>query len=432
MKISIKKSSIVRPAKDTPKRTIWNSNLDLLVPRIHIPTVYFYKPNGSSNFFEAHVLKEALSQVLMPFYPLAGRLGTDENGRIEIHCNAKGVLFIEADETTCVIDDFGDFTPCLEMMHLVPSIDYSLDISSYPLLTVQVTYFKCGGVCLGVFFHHTIADGTSAIHFINSWSEIARGISISITPFVERTLLEARVPPVPTFHHIEYDAPPTMITPVQLSPKSTCTKILKITPDQISTLKSKSKKNKNLTIHYSTYETLAAHIWRCMCKARDLKNDQATKLYIATDGRARLNPPLPRGYFGNVLFTSTVTKLCGEIQSNPLKDTIEKIHEALKRMDDEYLRSALDLLEVQPDLTAMMRGANTFKCPNLNVVSWMKLPIHDADFGWGRPIYMGPASVVFEGMGYILPSPSNDGILWLIICLEANHMQLFQNLLYDL
>ncbi|WCJ30120.1 HXXXD-type acyl-transferase family protein [Euphorbia peplus] len=432
MKVSIKQTSIIKPAKETPERKLWSSDLDLLVPRIHVPTVYFYKqqqPNNSScNFFEAKVLKDALSEVLVQFYPLAGRLGRDENGRIEIDCNGDGAMFIEA-ETTSFLEDFGDFTPCSDTLQLVPDFDYSLDISSYPLLAIQLTRFKCGSVCLGVRLHHTVADGTSAIYFINSWSDIARGISIAIPPFIDRTLLDARVPPIPTFRHSEYDSPPKMKNDTLMA-KPTCTEILKITQDQVTTLKSKYKNNET-GISYSTYEVLTAHIWNSMCKGRDLDDDQETKLYIATDGRFRLIPPLPPGYFGNVLFTTTVLSTSGEVQSRPLVQTMEKIHKALRKMDDGYLRSALDYLKLQPDLTVLQRGANTFKCPNLNIVSWIRLPVHDADFGWGRPIYMGPAKVVFEGMAYIMPSPNNDRNLSLIICLHTNHMESFHKFFYD-
>ncbi|XP_065850770.1 shikimate O-hydroxycinnamoyltransferase-like [Euphorbia lathyris] len=435
MKVSIKETTIIKPAKETPQKNLWNSDLDLLVPRIHIPTVYFYKqqPNSTSNFFEAKVLKDALSEVLVPFYPLAGRLDKDENGRIQINCNGNGALFMEA-ETSSVLDDFGDFTPGPHSLQLVPVFDYSLDhnMSSYPLLAVQLTRFKCGSVCLGVSLHHTVADGTSAIYFMNSWSDIARGISIAVPPFIDRTLLDARVPPTPIFHHTEYSPPPVMKNAsIQIhEAMPTCTEILKITYDQLTTLKSKFKNNES-GISYSTYEILTAHIWYCMCKARELDDDQETKLYIATDGRFRLIPPLPPGYFGNVLFTTTVLSSSGEIESRPLVETMEKIHKSLRKMDDGYLRSALDYLKKQSDLTVLMRGANTFKCPNLNIVSWVRLPIHDADFGWGRPVYMGPAKVVFEGMAYIMPSANNDKNLSLIICLHTNHMESFHKFFYD-
>ena len=137
MEIRIKESTIVCPAQDTPKGSLWNSNLDLVMTRYHVPTIYYYKPNGCSDFFDPGKLKEALSKILVPFYPIAGRLGFDENGRLEIICNAEGVLFIEA-ETTSVMDQFiGDFDND-EVLRLVPKVDYSEGISSYPLLVLQV------------------------------------------------------------------------------------------------------------------------------------------------------------------------------------------------------------------------------------------------------------------------------------------------------
>ncbi|KAK9210581.1 hypothetical protein WN944_002952 [Citrus x changshan-huyou] len=53
-------------------------------------------------------------------------------------------------------------------------------------------------------------------------------------------------------------------------------------------------------------------------------------------------------------------------------------------------------------------------------------------FGWGRPIFMGPAVVVYEGTIYMLASSNNDGGLLLIVRLEADHMQLFEKFLYEL
>ncbi|GFS38974.1 HXXXD-type acyl-transferase family protein [Actinidia rufa] len=434
MKINVKESTMISPAQDTPKHGLRSSDLDLLVARIHIQTVYFYRPNGLKNFFDTNILKRALSDVLVPFYPVAGRLRRDSDGRFEIYCNGEGVLFVEA-ESDAAVDDFGDFTPCSELRRLVPTIDYSCDDSSYPLLILQVTFFKCGGVSLGVGFHHTQADGYSAIHFINSWSDMARGLSISIPPFIDRTPLVPRDPPSPMFNHIEYNPPPSMITPQQnqefpSSPKPNSTSILKITLDQINTLKAKSKKG-NHPKKYSTYATLAAHVWRCVCAARNLCHDQTTKLYMTIDGRLRLRPPLPPGYFGNALFTATSIALARDITSQSLDCTVGKIHEALMRMDDDYLRSALDYLVLQSDLTALIRGPHTFQSPNLNVTSWFRLPVYDADFGWGQPVHMGPTTVIYEGTGYVLSSPTRDGSLLLIIRLQDHHMEVFKKLFYD-
>lgn len=145
--VNVKETSIIKPKKETPKTDLWVSDLDLTVPRYYVPTVYFYKPlqdpvnvNNNTDFFDTQVLKDALSEVIVPFYPIAGVLGNDENGRVNINCNGNGVLFVEA-ETTCVLADFGDFAPCPEMQYLLPTIDSSLDISSKPLFAAQVNAF---------------------------------------------------------------------------------------------------------------------------------------------------------------------------------------------------------------------------------------------------------------------------------------------------
>ena len=137
--VDVRETSMVRPAQATPQQRVWNSNLDLVVPRFHTPSVYFYRrPENAASFFDAEVLKEALGRALVPFYPMAGRLARDEDGRIEIDCNGAGVLFVVA-ETSSKIDDFGDFAPTMELKQLIPKVDYTDDISAFPLLVLQVT-----------------------------------------------------------------------------------------------------------------------------------------------------------------------------------------------------------------------------------------------------------------------------------------------------
>lgn len=299
-----------------------------------------------------------------------------------------------------------------------------------------MTYFKCGGASLGVGMQHHVADGFSGLHFVNSWSDIARGLEVSLLPFIDRTLLRARDPPQPQFQHIEYQPPPALKAPPQEGAhkpgtEPTMVSIFKMTREQLVTLKEKAKEDGN-KVSYSSYEMLSGHVWKCACMARGLPDDQETKLYIATDGRARLRPQLPPGYFGNGIFTATPLAVAGDLQSKPTWYAASRIHDALVRMDNDYLRSALDYLELQPDLSALVRGAHTFRCPNLGITSWVRLPIHDADFGWGRPIFMGPGGIAYEGLAFVLPSPDDDGSLSVAISLQTEHMKVFQKLLYQI
>ncbi|PKA57606.1 Shikimate O-hydroxycinnamoyltransferase [Apostasia shenzhenica] len=439
MIIRVKETEMVRPAAQTPRRRLWNSNLDLVVPRFHTPSVYFYRRPAAAidGFFDARKLKEALARALVPFYPMAGRLARDEDGRVEINCNGEGVLFVVA-ETDSSVDDFGDFAPTMEMKQLIPKVDYTDDIAAFPLLVLQVTHFKCGGAALGVGMQHHVADGYSGLHFINSWSDVARGLAVSLPPFIDRSLLRARDPPAPSFPHLEYHPAPSMpsaasanATAKSASKTASAVAIFNVTRTQLSILKSKASGGGGGFPAFSSYALLAAHVWRCACAARGLPSDQPTKLYIATDGRQRLVPPLPEGYFGNVIFTATPLATAGEVAAG-LGEAAARIQAALGRMGDDYLLSALDYLELQPDLTALVRGAHTFRCPNLGITSWARLPIHDADFGWGRPIFMGPGGIPYEGLSFVLPSPTGDGSLSLAISLQPEHMERFKDMFYDL
>ncbi|XP_068660186.1 hydroxycinnamoyltransferase-like [Aristolochia californica] len=430
MIINVRESSMVRPAEETPKRRLWNSDLDLLVPRYSF-TVYFFRPNASSNFFDSNVLKDALGKALVPFYPLAGRLGRDENGRIDINCNREGALFVEAD-TDSYIDDMGGFAPSMELRKFIPAgkDTYTGDVSYFPLVMVQVTRFKCGGVIVGTGLHHFAVDGSSALHFVNHWADIARlgSAELAVEPYMDRTPLRPRHPPTPSFPHVEYQPPPTPINelPEQTGPLAAA--LLTLTREQLILLKSKASSEDSDT----TYEALTGHIWRCACKARDLPDAQESKVYLSADGRNRLKPPLPPGFFGNPIFIATPIATVDDLVSRPLSYAAGQVRKTLARMDDEYLRSSLDYLALQPDLGRIQRGAPTYRNPNLGVNSWARLPMYEADFGWGRPAFVGPVGYGHEGKCYVLPSPTGDGSMSLAITLLPDHMVCFKKLLYEI
>ncbi|XP_076956153.1 shikimate O-hydroxycinnamoyltransferase-like [Bidens hawaiensis] len=423
LKVVVRESTMVKPEKETPTTNLWLSSLDLTSSNYHTLMVYFYRPNDAYNFFDTKVMKDSLSRVLVPFYPLAGRLKQGEDGRLLVNCQGQGALFLEA-ESDGVLYQFGDFAPSLEYGKLIPVVDYSLGIESFPLLVSQVTYFKCGGVSLGVGTHHRVVDGMSIFHLINTWADMAHGLDISLPPFLDRTLLRAQDPPQPVFEHIEY-RPDPMPLQVPLDETITIFSLFKLARSQLDMLKAKTKEDGN-TIKYSTFEILSGHIWKCVCKARGLPNDVETKLVYPVDGRARFQPPLPPGFFGNVIFKGTTVATVGDIKSKPLWYATSKIHESLARMNSDYLKSAVDYLEQH----RCQKFDGCYKYTNFGMISWVRLPIHDADFGWGRPIFMGRIGIPTAGKCYVLPSLTNDGSLSIIIGLEAEQMKLFRNLLY--
>lgn len=137
MKIKVKASTMVKPMTSKPRTTMWISNLDATMPSIHILVLYFYRSTSTADdFFDPTVLKAALSRTLVEFYPMAGRLRTNDKDRIKIDCNGDGSLLVEA-EGDGEMDDLGEFAPRPEL-RLTPVVDYSQGISTYPLLLLQV------------------------------------------------------------------------------------------------------------------------------------------------------------------------------------------------------------------------------------------------------------------------------------------------------
>ncbi|KAH6819560.1 hydroxycinnamoyl-CoA shikimate/quinate hydroxycinnamoyl transferase [Perilla frutescens var. frutescens] len=423
---------MVRPAAETPSGSVWLSNLDLLSPaNYHTLSVHFYRHDGAANFFDPAVLKAALSRALVDFYPYAGRLKLNDDNRLEIDCNGEGVLLVEA-ESDGALEELGDFDPRPEL-NFIPKVDYSKGISSYPLMLFQVTRFKCGGVCLGVAIDHQVEDGISALHIINTWSDIARGLDMAVPPYFNRRVLAARNPPQPSFDHVEFHPPPPLKNP-KSNPSTVETRfsVFKLTREQLNILKSSCKEDDGNRPFYSSFEVLTGHVWRCICKARELPEDQETKLTIIVDGRSRLQPPLPPGYFGNAVFKATHIALSGEVESNSLKIRVSKIRKTLEKMNDEYLRSAIDYLEVHGGLPPNARGTGLYKSPNLGITSWARLPFYDSDFGWGRPFYVGLGAIPAEGHLIVMPSPIGDDNLYLAIALPEEQMKLFEKIFYDI
>ncbi|XP_010273688.1 PREDICTED: shikimate O-hydroxycinnamoyltransferase-like [Nelumbo nucifera] len=451
VKVTLKSTYTVKPIESTPIHRLDLSEIDQAKAWTHSPTVYFYRPNGQPNFFSAETVKTALSQALVQFYPLAGRIEKDKEGRLELNCNEKGALFVEA-KSDSDIDDLGDFAPTSELRGLVPYVDYNeTHISEWPLVLVQITSFRCGGICLGLGISHIVADGAAAMLFVTSWAQIARTgsnvIGPKLMPFIDRTVLRARVrkdaaEKTTKFDHIEYKRPPVLVSQVDETEelkKETTVAVLKLSQYQVESLKRRANEGTMDEREYTRYETLAGHMWKCASEARGLVDEQETKVHVSVDCRRRLRPALPANYFGNATFPTTPVAKAGDLISKPLSYAASKIREGVRRMTDEYVRSAVDFLGSQRDWSQFRTSFHSiddkaklgayYGCPNLAITSWIGLPLYTADFGWGQPFHMGPTSLGADGKAYVI-STEDDGII-VYLRLQTEHMEKFKELFYE-
>ncbi|KAK8962145.1 Shikimate O-hydroxycinnamoyltransferase [Platanthera guangdongensis] len=425
--IEIEEKTLVIPNEATPADEIWLSNLDLLVARDHTPTVYFYRrPLGASDFFSPTVIKDALARALVPFYPLAGRLVPGADGRLCIRCTAEGALFIVA-RSESVLRDFGDFAPSDQIRRLLVPFSDCANEGIQPLVMFQLTFFQCGGVCLGTAVHHTAADGLGALNFINSWASIARITNHNlIPPSFNRTSLRSRSPPSITSTHYEYcHTQPTSST--CHSPFTSI--VLRLSNHHLSILRTTTTLSKK---PLSTFKAVVVHIWRCACKARGLDSAHLTRLYMTADARSRLHPPLPPNFIGNAIFRMSTELTVGEVVTGNLEFTAAKVSDATARLDNEYVRSLVDFLEARVEDIAVRKGSWVMPETDIWVISWQGLPIYGADFGWGKPLYMGRACLQFSGLLYIVPtSPEEeDGGLLVLAAMEPEKVEKFKEVFY--
>ncbi|CAI9089174.1 OLC1v1023685C1 [Oldenlandia corymbosa var. corymbosa] len=385
---------LVRPTRPTPREVKLLSDIDDQSGlRSQVPCLYFYKGrenhDGRRNNKEedpVKVIKAALAETLVPYYPYAGRLREGPGKKLAVDCTGEGVMFIEAD-ADFTLEDFGEevqppFPYWEELLHEGPG---STEFLHSPLILIQVTRLRCGGFIFGFRFNHAMSDGTGMGQFTAAMAEIAGGASApSITPVWRRELLSARDPPRVTCIHREYDD--TSTTKLQTNPFGSATDLVDrsvfLSLAKISALRTSLPPH--LRLKCSNFDVLTAWLWRCRTTALQLDPEEEVRLMIAVNSRPRFNPPLPRGYYGCAIGLPVALTTAQELIQNPLEYAVDLVMKAKSQVTEEYMKSAADLmvLKGRPKFTV----ASTFWVSDLR-----RFQFHELDFGWGKPIYGGPA-----------------------------------------
>jgi len=279
--------------------------------------------------------------------------------------------------------------------------------------------FLCGGVAVGTGMHHVTMDGAGAIQFIRTWTALARGESPSWSPFHDRTLLRARSPPHVPFEHPVY-------SPAYLngSPRPFVTRVYTVPPKLLADIRSRCAPGA------STYCAVTAHLWRAMCVARALPADGETRLRVPANIRQRLRPPLPATYFGNAIVRDLVVARVEDVLARPLGFVAQAIRDAVDRVDDAYVRSVVNYLEVESEKGSQAARGQLMPESDLWVVSWLGMPMYDADFGWGTPRFVAPAQMFGSGTAYVTQRANKDDGIAVLFALEPEYLQCFEKVFY--
>lgn len=140
LRVKLQKPALIVPAEPTKNHVYFLSNLDHNTVSL-VQTVYCYKASMEKGQEDpATVIKEALRKVLVTYYPLAGRLGLSPEGKLNVHCNSEGAVFVEA-EADIPLEEIGDLSKPDNIMlgNLVYNIPGANSILDIPPLLAQVS-----------------------------------------------------------------------------------------------------------------------------------------------------------------------------------------------------------------------------------------------------------------------------------------------------
>ncbi|XP_074286152.1 acyltransferase GLAUCE-like [Silene latifolia] len=386
--------TLISPKDLVPPEIIFLSNIDQAVT-FPVETLYFFQveedKKAPTNDI-AEKVKKATCELLIPYYFMAGRLKFNGDlHKLELVCNNVGIPFVSA-SSKLMLSDLGDLSlpnPTFGYFIHRPNVYGKLD--ERPLLTIKVTRFKCGGFSVGFLTSHAILDGKAACEMFLNLVSICKGEGLKFPVICNnRTSIKARNPPTIKYPHNEYIMLPkisSLATAFTTSYESAPSplifankyshKLFKFNLQMITLLKDKSK------IKCSTFEAIIAHIWKQRTKAVFDKSDDLSTVLFAVDIRSIISPPLPNGFVGNAVVTAFATSKVNDLLENPISFGVRLIKEAKERITEDYIRSVIDWLEIYKGIPATTNG-------NFYVSAWCKLPFGDLDFGYGRPIHMGP------------------------------------------
>lgn len=438
MKITVLSSKAVRPAyggggvapadDDVMPLTVFDkANFDKYISGIYA----FHPPAAPPN---NAVLEAGLARALAEYREWAGRLRVDAGGDRAIHLNDAGARFVEA--TADVALDMTLLRPTPEVLGLHPSGD-----GAEELLLLQVTRFACGSLTVGYTMQHVVADGRATCNFLLAWGQATRSAAIDPVPVHDRasSFFTPRDPPRVQFEHrgVEFKLPhddELTADRNDVHDDEVVAHRVHFSRQFISKLKSQASAGAPQL--YSTLQCVVAHLWRCMTKARGLDGLVSTSVCIPVDGRARMRPPVPQGYTGNVVLWARPTTTARDLVARPLRHAVELINREVARIDDGYFKSFIDFASSgaveEERLVATADAAELVLSPNVEVVSLLRAPFHDLDLGGGRPFFFMLSYLPVEGLLVLLPSSSGgDGGVDAYVHLFSRDMDTFKNLCYS-
>ncbi|KAL1370813.1 hypothetical protein HN51_001005 [Arachis hypogaea] len=392
----------------------------------------FQKPTKTEHHhtpFQINNLKHSFSTTLAFFPPLTGRFvithhNEDKDATCHILCNNQGALFVHAVAENTTVND-------ILQAKYVPSIVHSFfqlngvhnhQGTSQPLFAAQVTELV-DGVFIGCTLNHTLGDGRSFWHFVNSWAEISRSgfnNKPSKLPSLERAFLVNDVELPIRFPFIEKDFE---IIPNPEPPLPE--RFFHFTKEKIARLKAKANAEAGTEkIKISSLQSLLTHLWISVYRCKRVDPEDELSYFISLGVRPRLVPQLPESYFGNAAIFDSVRMRARELLEGGIGKCALEMNKMIASYTDEKVRSHFESWLRNPTLFTLERVANS---NSLTTSSSPRFDVYGNDFGWGKPVAVR-SGVANKRAGKMTVFAGNEeGSIDLEVCLSYDILEALWN-----
>jgi len=414
MNTIVSKSSpvvVVGPSEpDMPTDGIINlSSFDkFLVPVPTTQLLVFDRPIGDP----IGTIKKALSQALVHYHPMAGRIvaavGGDEGELAHIACTGEGVSFVAA-SASCTLDEAVK-TSSLLLMDL--AVRYPTEYCGLgdSLLLMQVTEFTCGGFVVGVTWNHVMADGHGMAQFLQAVGELARGMPVpSVVPV--RSDVDGALPCLPS------EMVAAVRSQIRIETEELASLDVTVPSSVIGRIKAECGGD------CTAFDAVAAVLWRCRTRAAISDDDPDALAPLVFTKNVRELVGAKNGYYGNCLAIQMVLATRGTVASSGIKDLVKLIKLAKEKMPDILLENAnggTDDHEAHEQQAPPRYNA-------LTLTSWRNLGFEAVDFGSG-----GASRVMWrteQTVGFVCvvcpPCKEKDGINVMSLCVKPDHADAF-------
>lgn len=392
----------IQPHRPCSEEAVKLSVMDQLMPRRHMSYVMCFKQSpGTSTTSTIEHLKEGLAMALTEMPQFASELrksSKSSKNELEIVLGPNsGVLF----RTSTQILNYEELTKALvegpqvrEEELSIPADQLHVVNGGIPAFFVQATVVN-GGVLLATSIHHVLGDAKASEIFFEAWAkhtaQRSHGRPCAIELVDEDTQARWRLSYGPK--DCKMDSFLELLGPKSdLANAKSADHIVKstwsITSSAIQELKNDVSAAAGTSV--SSSDLMCALIARHVYKARlEYENQQSWPanviLYVTSDMRSRLEPPLSKKYIGNASVAVPIAVELQTLVSGSAEDALIAVAAIIKTNIDKFdtaaLRSRLGFYQNQPFYGSVIPHYQYYPGPNMLVTDSSSMGFYSLDWG---------------------------------------------------